>query len=88
MSCMTCAAVVGLGRPDRLAEGAAMGRAQARSMAAATGWLGMRTATVDSPAVTTSGRQGFLGHSTVSGPGQKADMSFSANGGTVQNSSS
>ena len=52
MSSMTSWAVVQLGRPDTLALGAAMGTPASRIIARATGWLGHRTATVSSPAVT------------------------------------
>ena len=41
-SASTCAAVVGLTRPDRLALGAAIGRSTARSRACAMAWLGTR----------------------------------------------
>jgi hypothetical protein len=36
----------------------------------------MRTATVDSPAVTAAGIRGLAGSSRVRGPGQKAAMSL------------
>ena len=39
-SSATCAASVGLTRPERLAEGAAIGRPVARSKACATAWAG------------------------------------------------
>ena len=82
MSSSTCRAVVGLGLPERLALGAAMGRLQVLSSAAATGWEGMRTATVSSPAVTASGTAGLRGMISVSGPGQKASISGRAASGT------
>ena len=42
----TCAAVVGLTWPERLAEGAAIGRPAARNSACATGCAGTRSAIV------------------------------------------
>ncbi len=68
----TWAAVVGLSAPKRLALGAANSRPQARSSASATAWFGTRTATVSSPAVTTSGTTARRGSTRVSGPGQNA----------------
>ena len=53
-SAYTCAARVGLRRPERLAEGAASGRSAARSSACATGWSGTRMATLSRPALTSS----------------------------------
>ena len=55
MSWRTWAAVVGLGLPDRLALGAAMGTPDAAIRARAAWLSGMRTATVSRPAVTSSG---------------------------------
>ena len=43
--------LVGLTRPERLADGAAIGRPAARKSFWATGWAGARTATVSSPAL-------------------------------------
>ena len=70
MSSSTSCAVVQLGRPDRLALGAAMGTPASRMMASVTGWLGQRTATVSSPAVVSSGMMGRRFRIMVSGPGQ------------------
>ena len=70
-SSRTCSAHVGLGRPERLAEGAAMGREAAWMRAWATGWAGTRTATVSSPPVVTRGTARARGSTRVSGPGQK-----------------
>ena len=53
-SAATCGAVVGLTRPERLAEGAAIGRPAARSSACATGCAGARTASVSRPALASS----------------------------------
>ena len=78
ISSSTCAAVVGLGRPERFALGAAMGVCAAQISARATGCEGMRTATVSSPAVTSRGTRGDLGKISVMGPGQKARMSARA----------
>ena len=85
-SSRTWAAVVGLGRPELLAEGAAMGRPQVFNISAATGWEGIRIATVGSPAVTSGGTAGFRINSMVKGPGQKASISGRASGETVQRS--
>ena len=70
MSSYTWAAVVGLGRPERLALGAAMGLRAASISALAAGWAGKRTATVSRPAVTASGTASDLGKISVIGPGQ------------------
>ena len=50
MSASTCAAVVGLGLPERFALGAATGTPQAVMNACATGCDGNRTPTLSSPA--------------------------------------
>ena len=57
--------------PDGLADGAARGTPAVRISSRATGWLGMRTATVSRPAVTMSGTVSFFRKIRVSGPGQK-----------------
>ena len=80
---MTCEARVGLGLPDELAEGAATGRPHARSSAAATGCEGILTATVERPAVTSSGMSGYLLNNIVKGPGQKASIRGIASSGTA-----
>ena len=74
-------ALVGLGLPDALALGAAMGRPAARISAMATGCEGKRTATVSSPPVTESGTISVFGKIMVNGPGQKASISFCAAAG-------
>ena len=51
-----------------------MGQPAARIRAAATGWEGMRTATVSSPAVTASGMISDRGTTIVRGPGQKVSI--------------
>ena len=72
--------VVGLGRPERLAEGAQTGPPKALSSAWAAGWLGARTATVSSPARARSqtAASSRIGRTRVSGPGQKASASLTA----------
>ena len=57
-SARTCAAVVGLMWPKRLADGAAMPLPNARSRASASGWSGTRRATVSCPPVTALGTRG------------------------------
>ena len=64
------AALVGLGRPEVLPEGAATGTPAAAMMARVTGWAGQRMPTVSSPAVTASGTMGLRRRIMVSGPGQ------------------
>ena len=56
----TCSAVVGDSSVKRFALGAAIGTPAATSSASATGCAGMRTPTVSSPAVTTSGTDALL----------------------------
>ena len=80
-SAATCAARVGLGRPERFALGAAIGTPAASMRARATGWSGTRTATVGRPAVTTSGTLLRFARTIVSGPGQKRAASARASGG-------
>ena len=70
ISSIISAMQVGLGRPEVLPEGAAMGTSAAAMMARVTGWSGQRTPTVSSPAVVCRGTMGFLGRIIVRGPGQ------------------
>ena len=72
-SAATCAAMVGLTRPERLADGAAIGLAAARSNSCATGWAGARSATVSRPALASSDNPASARRRStrVSGPGQK-----------------
>ena len=70
ISSKTCSAHVGLGFPELLAEGAANGTPAARIIACAAGWDGKRTATVESPALTSSGMHSAFGRMIVMGPGQ------------------
>ena len=78
----TCAAVVGLGLPDRLADGAASGQPLSLMMRRATGCTGNRTARVGSPPDTFAATASDRGKMRVSGPGQNASASFSAIGDT------
>ena len=70
--------VVGLGRPLRLALGAATGTPAAEITACATGCAGTRSATVDSPARTAGGTQAGAGTTTVNGPGANASTAARA----------
>ena len=74
VSSTASAKVVGLGRPERLAEGATSGPPNAASTACASGWAGARTATVSSPARARSqtAAASRTGSTRVSGPGQNA----------------
>jgi hypothetical protein len=74
--------VVGLTRPERLAEGAAIGSPRARISASAAGCEGQRTATVFRPPVTAAGTAAVFSRTKVRGPGQKAFMSLRASGET------
>src|SRR5699024_3205160 len=60
-SAHTWSAVVGLGFPDKLALGAAIGILQFPNKCCATGWSGIRTAIVESPAVTFAAHVPLLG---------------------------
>jgi hypothetical protein len=82
-SSCTASQVVGLGRPDRLADGAGTGVSQAARNLWVSGRPGIRTPTVSSPAVTTDGSSGCLGRMIVSGPGRKRSRSGSAAAGIV-----
>ena len=68
-------AVVGLGRPDVLPLGAAMGTPAASMMASVAGWFGQRTPTVSSPPVVRRGTISRRGRIMVSGPGQNFSAS-------------
>ncbi len=85
-SAATCAAVVGLTRPKRLALGAASPctprAAQAASSACATGCAGQRRPTVGWPPAAASAMPGRRGRISVNGPGQKASISRPAKAGT------
>ena len=75
MSSIMSAMHVGLGRPDVLPEGAAMGTSAAAMTARVMGWFGQRTPTVSNPPVVRSGTMGFRGKIIVSGPGQNFSAS-------------
>ena len=81
-SARTCSARVGLTRPKRLALGAATPPSNARSTASATGCPGTRSATVSCPPVTASEAREERRSTSVSGPGQNAEASRNASGGT------
>ena len=72
MSSIIWPAVVGLGRPEVLPEGAAMGTPARRMISRVTGWLGQRTPTVSRPPVVRRGTLSRRGRIMVRGPGQKA----------------
>src|SRR5262249_40699811 len=80
-SVLTACHVVGLGFPDRFADGAATGNPQARKNWSAIGFLGIRTPTVINPAVTIEGTRSLFGRITVSGPGKNLLINFSAKDG-------
>ena len=66
--------------PEGLALGAATGRPASRNRAAATGWAGTRSATVPSPALTSSDRgvSARRGNTKVRAPGQNFRASLRA----------
>ena len=68
--------MVGLGRPEVLALGAATGVPASSISLLATGSDGIRTATVSSPPVVPFGTLPLFGKISVSGPGQNASISF------------
>ena len=78
----TEAAVVGLGRPEIFALGAATGTPALRMSARAISLSGMRMPTVSSPPVMLSGTAAVRFMMSVIGPGQNAASSFSAISGT------
>ena len=77
-----CRQVVGLGLPERLADGAARGTPASRMTARATGSEGIRTATVSSPPEVVSGTRADFSRMMVRGPGQNRSASPLASGGT------
>ena len=77
ISAKTWRTVVGLGLPERFALGAAIGDDFAIS-SCAIGCDGKRIATVESPALTSSGIISDFGITIVSGPGQNFSASFFA----------
>ncbi len=88
ISSITKRALVGLGRPERFALGAAIKPPAARINAAAPVCEGKRTATVESPPVVSVGTRSFFSKIIVSGPGQKASARRLALSGTCAASSS
>ncbi len=74
----TCSAVVGLGEPEILALGAAIGVSDARISESATACLGILTATVSKPATVMSGTVLLRLNRSVSGPGQNSSISLFA----------
>ena len=86
-SARTCAAVVGLTRPNWLALGPASPRTprsrQARNKARATGWAGQRSPIEPCPPAAAAAKCNWRGRITVRGPGQKACIRARATGGTV-----
>ena len=82
MSSYTCAAVVGLGRPEVLALGAAMGTPLAFISSLAHSFPGRRTPTLSSCAVQSGHTLSPLGSVMVSGPGQNLSASARAQGGS------
>ena len=73
---------MGLGFPERFAEGAARGNPLNFIKFLAMGCDGHLTATVDSPPVTQRGTLWDLGSIMVRGPGQNSSASFFAVSGT------
>ena len=71
--------MVGETWPERFADGATTGPPNARRISRATGWAGIRIATVSRPAVARSAtaQSGVFGSTSVSGPGQNASASAS-----------
>ena len=82
-SSSTCCAVVGLGRPEVLALGAATYPLDARIKAAAMGSLGKRTATLSSPPVVSRGTRSDFSKIMVRGPGQNFLARIFAFSGTL-----
>ena len=72
-SASTCVAIVGLMRPDKLADGAAIGRSASDNRALTFSGAGTRSAIVSRPAVTKREIEDGArnGTTTVMGPGQK-----------------
>ncbi len=76
-SSRTCSALVGLGKPEVLALGAASGLSVISINDRATGCEGILTPTVSKLAVVILEIRLLLGRITVSGPGQKVFIMFS-----------
>ena len=80
ISCRTASAVVGLGRPDRLALGAAIGTPAMRIISRHTSWAGHLSATRESPPVARSGTRADFSKVMVNGPGQKVSIKVCSKG--------
>ena len=78
---------MGEGRELVFAEGAHTGTPASLISLSATGWSGMRTATVSKPAVTMSGTTGFLGITSVRAPGMSASISLRESSSTTATAS-
>ena len=78
ISSITWLALVGLGRPERFALGAAIGILHSCNNALATKWDGIRIATVSRPPVVSYGILSAFGKIMVNGPGQNTSASASA----------
>ena len=88
ISCNTASTVVGLGFPDKLALGPAIGTPQARIHSLVNSNAGHRIATVSSPPEISKGTISFFGKTIVKGPGQKASISFLSRGVISQTNNS
>src|SRR4051794_31696381 len=75
----TACHVVGLGLPERLADGATTGEPHEFRKAWAISFRGILTPTVRRPAVATNGTDLVFDTTIVSGPGKKASINFWAN---------
>ena len=82
ISSITYFALVGLGKPDVFALGAAIGHPLAFISACAVSFIGIRTATVSSPPETVLPTLSLFGKIIVSGPGKNASISAFAFGVT------
>ena len=81
-SSSTCCAVVGLGRPEVFALGAATYPPACKISSAAMGSLGKRTATLLRPPVVSNGTRSDFSKIIVRGPGQNFSASIFAFSGT------
>ena len=83
ISAITSLALVGLGLPERLALGAAIGQHAAFIKSRAGLLSGILTATVSSPPVVLSGTPGFFFTTRVRGPGQKFSIRATMSGESI-----
>ena len=86
-SCTQCSKVVGLGLPERFADGAARGKPDFSIIFCATGCDGKRTATVGRFALVTSGILSLFFIIMVKGPGQNFSARIFAFSGTSSTTS-